>query len=165
MQLKLRRWTKVECSPSDTPPILLPGICLHCCHSRPTRFARTRRSVTAWQTPGSLRMSGDAQSGSAFHLLPAVFRKLKNLCQARRLRGGIMCGRVFQPGVFCIGRRTAALRGKKSVAALLLFYFLLGMMCRGRGMFQPGVFCICRRTAAWKVPGKLRWNWMPPVRA
>ena len=24
MQLKLRRWLKVECSPSDTPPILLP---------------------------------------------------------------------------------------------------------------------------------------------
>ena len=90
--MKLRRWTKVECSPSDTPPILLPGICLHRCHSRPTRFARTRRSVTAWQTPGSLRMSGDAQSGSAFHLLPAVFRKLKNPCQVRRFREGIMCG-------------------------------------------------------------------------
>ena len=39
--------------------------------------------------------------------------------------------RVCQPGVFCICRRTAALRGKKSAAALLLFYFLLGMMCRG----------------------------------
>ena len=90
--MKLRRWTKVECGPSDTPPILLPGICLHRCHSRPTRFARTRRSVTAWQTPGSLRMSGDAQSGSAFHLLPAVFRKLKNPCQVRRFREGIMCG-------------------------------------------------------------------------
>ena len=94
MQLKLRRWTKGECSPSDTPPILLPGICLHRCHSRPTRFARTRRSVTAWQTPGSLRMSGDAQSGSAFHLLPAVSHKLKNPCPACRLRGGIMCGRA-----------------------------------------------------------------------
>ena len=35
----------------------------------------------------------------------------------------------------------------------------------GRGVFQPGVFCICRRPAAWKVPEKLRWNWMPPVRA
>ena len=85
----------MECSPSDTPPILLPGICLHCCHSRPTRFARTRRSVTAWQTPGSLRMSGDAQSGSAFHLLPAVSHKLKNPCPACRLRGGIMCGRAL----------------------------------------------------------------------
>ena len=94
MQLKLRRWTKGECSPSDTPPILLPGICLHRCHSRPTRFARTRRSVTAWQTPGSLRMSGDAQSGSAFHLLPAVSHKLKTSCPARRLWGEIMCGRA-----------------------------------------------------------------------
>ena len=93
--MNTRRWTKGECSPSDTSPILLPGICLHCCHSRPTRFARTRRSVTAWQTPGSLRMSGDAQSGSAFHLLPAVFRKLKNPCPARRLREGIMCGRAL----------------------------------------------------------------------
>ena len=90
--MKTGRWTKVECSPSDTPPILLPGICLHRCHSRPTRFARTRRSVTAWQTPGSLRMSGDAQSGSAFHLLPAVSHKLKTSCQVRRLRGWIMCG-------------------------------------------------------------------------
>ena len=94
MLMNTRRWTKVECSPSDTPPILLPGICLHRCHSRPTRFARTRRSVTAWQTPGSLRMSGDAQSGSAFHLLPAVSHKLKNPCPARRLREGIMCGRA-----------------------------------------------------------------------
>ena len=92
--MKLRRWTKVECSPSDTPPILLPGICLHRCHSRPTRFARTRRSVTARQTPGSLRMSGDAQSGSAFHLLPAVSHKPKTSCPACRLREGIMCGRA-----------------------------------------------------------------------
>ena len=40
-------------------------------------------------------MSGDAQSGSAFHLLPAVFRKLKNPCQAHRLRGGIMYGEAL----------------------------------------------------------------------
>ena len=33
--------------------------------------------------------------------------------------------------MFCIGRRPGALRSKKSAAALLLFYFLLGMMCRG----------------------------------
>ena len=37
-------------------------------------------------------MSGDAQSGSAFHLLPAVSHKLKNPCPACRLREGIMCG-------------------------------------------------------------------------
>ena len=37
-------------------------------------------------------MSGDAQSGSAFRLLPAVFCKLKTPCQAHRLRGGIVCG-------------------------------------------------------------------------
>ena len=40
-------------------------------------------------------MSGDAQSGSAFRLLPAVFRKLKNSCQAHRLRGGIMYGEAL----------------------------------------------------------------------
>lgn len=40
-------------------------------------------------------MSGDAQSGSAFRLLPAVFRKLKNPCQAHRLRGGIVCGEAL----------------------------------------------------------------------
>ena len=50
--------------------------------------------------------------------------------------------------VFCIYKRPAALRRKKSAAALQHFYFLLGMMCHGRGVFQPGVFCICRRTAA-----------------
>ena len=54
----------------------------------------------------------------------------------------------LQLRVLYIYKRLAALRGKKSAAALLLFYFLLGMMCRGRGVFQPGVFCICRRTAA-----------------
>ena len=161
--------------------------------------------MTAWQAPGSLRISGDAQSGSAFHLLPAVFCKLKNPCQAHRLRGGIMYGEalgataksvlhlqktrslrstksaealqhfyfllemmcrghvVFQPGVFCICRRTAALRNKKFAA--ILQHFPLGMMCCGRRVFQSRVFCIYRRPAAWKVPGKLRWNWMPPVRA
>ena len=82
-------------------PSCSPGICLHRCHSRPTRFARTCRSVTAWQAPGSLRMSGDAQSGSAFHLLPAVFRKLKKTCQAHRLRGGIVCGEAL--GMMCHG--------------------------------------------------------------
>ena len=40
-------------------------------------------------------MSGDAQSGSAFRLLPAVFRKLKNSCQVHRLRGGIMYGEAL----------------------------------------------------------------------
>ena len=40
-------------------------------------------------------MSGDAQSGSAFRLLPAVFCKLKNPCQAHRLRGGIVCGEAL----------------------------------------------------------------------
>ena len=46
-------------------------------------------------------MSGDAQSGSAFRLLPAVFRKLKNPCQAHRLRGGIVCGEAL--GMMCHG--------------------------------------------------------------
>ena len=54
----------------------------------------------------------------------------------------------LQLRVFCICRRTAALRRKKSAAALQHFYFLLGMMCHGRGVFRPGVFCICRRPAA-----------------
>ena len=46
-------------------------------------------------------MSGDAQSGSAFRLLPAVFCKLKNPCQAHRLRGGIVCGEAL--GMMCHG--------------------------------------------------------------
>ena len=37
----------------------------------------------------------------------------------------------LQLRVFCICRRTAALRRKKSAAALQHFYFLLGMMCHG----------------------------------
>ena len=37
----------------------------------------------------------------------------------------------LQLRVFCIYKRPAALRSKKSAAALQHFYFLLGMMCHG----------------------------------
>ena len=37
----------------------------------------------------------------------------------------------LQLRVFCIYKRPAALRRKKSAAALQHFYFLLGMMCHG----------------------------------
>ena len=78
-------------------------------------------------------MSGDAQSGSAFRLLPAVFCKLKNPCQAHRLRGGIVCdealGAVAKSVLHL--QKTRSLRSKKSAAVLQHFYFLLGMMCHG----------------------------------
>ena len=76
-------------------------------------------------------MSGDAQSGAAFHLLPAVFRKLKKTCQAHRLRGGIVCGEARRAAAKSVLhlQKTRSLRSKKSAAALQHFYFLLGMMC------------------------------------
>ena len=78
-------------------------------------------------------MSGDAQSGSAFRLLPAVFCKLKNPCQARRLMGGIVCGEALGAAAKSVLhlQKTRSLRSKKSAAALQHFYFLLGMMCHG----------------------------------
>ena len=78
-------------------------------------------------------MSGDAQSGSAFRLLPAVFCKLKNPCQAHCLRGGIVCGEARRAAAKSVLhlQKTRSLRSKKSAAALQHFYFLLGMMCHG----------------------------------
>ena len=85
-------------------------------------------------------MSGDAQSGSAFHLLPAVFRKLKNPCQSHRLRERIVCGEARGATAKSVLhlQKTRSLRSKKSAAALQHFYFLLGMMCHG----------------AWDVPAR-----------
>ena len=78
-------------------------------------------------------MSGDAQSGSAFRLLPAVFCKLKNSCQAHRLRGGIMYGEALGATAKSVLhlQKTRSLRSTKSAEALQHFYFLLGMMCHG----------------------------------
>ena len=75
----------------------------------------------------------------------------------------------LQLRVFCICRRTAALRSKKSAAALQHFYFLLGMMCHGaRGVPARSILhlqktrCfkeqkICSNSSTLPAGDEVRW--------
>ena len=166
--MKTRRWLKVECSPSDTPPILLPR------HLPPSlSFAANslRSHMPLCDSMAGTGLPADVRRCSEWICFPpsaSCFLQTQKPLPRPSFEGRDRVWRSageLQLRVFCIYKRPAALRSKKSAAALQHFYFLLGMMCHGRGVFQPGVFCVCRRPAAWKVPGKLRWNWMPPVRA
>ena len=138
--MKTGRWLKVECSPSGTPPILLPR------HLPPSlSFAANSLrshmplcdSMAGTGLPADVRRCSEwicfpppASCFSQTHPLPSPSFEGRDRVW-RSAGDDVRWAQDVSVRSVLHLQKTRSLRSKKSAAALQHFYFLLGMMCHG----------------------------------